>query len=83
MTISCSIIASVCQGALAFQDILKKVSKVLGLDVTYKVNNWLETLQAGAKEHNEQLDLILIDFTTGKKAHDKDLRVKDKVFKER
>lgn len=68
---------------LACQDILKKVSKVLGLDATYKVNNWLETMQAGAKEHNEQLELALIDFTTGKKAHDENLRVKDKVFKEK
>ena len=69
------------EALLTYQDILKKVSKVLGTDVCYKINNHIKVLNENAKKYNEVIDIVLVDYATGKHAHDGKLKVQDKTFK--
>ena len=69
------------ESLLTYQDILKKVSKVLGADVCYKVNYYIKVLNENAKKYNEVIDIVLVDYGTGKNAHDGKLKVQDKTFK--
>lgn len=71
------------EALLTNQDILRKISQVLGVDVCYKVNGYIKTLKEDAKKYNEIIDLILVDYATGKNAFDEKLKVNDKVFKDR
>jgi len=71
------------EALLTYQDILKKVSKVLGTDVCYKVNDYIKVLSEDAKKYNEIIDMVLVDYHTGKNAFDEKLQVQDKTFKTR
>jgi len=44
---------------LAYEDVLKKVSKALEIDVAYKVNHWTLSLKMNAKEYNDTLERAL------------------------
>lgn len=71
------------EALLVHQNILKKVSKVLGTDVCYKVNEYLKVLNENAKKYNEIIDMVLVDYHTDKNAHDEKLKVNDKAFRDR
>lgn len=67
------------EALLAHQNILKKLSKMLGTDVSYKVDGYLKDLKENAETYNELVENILINFET--KIGEKNEWVKDKAFK--
>ena len=59
------------------------LSKELGMNVSYKVDNYIKSLGETARNYNNFIELGLVDFNIEKASVEEIIEAKDKIFSDR